>query len=40
MIKRKRIKEIVDNHGDDPQKLAELVRDNFGFEIHTGDGNE
>ena len=39
-IKKKRIKEIVDNHGDDPQKLAELVRDNFGFEIHTGDDNE
>ncbi len=38
--KKKRIKEIVDNHGDDPQKLAELVRDTFGIEIYTGDENE
>ena len=38
--KKKRIKEIVDSHGDDPQKLAELVKENFGFEIYTGDENE
>ena len=38
--KKKKIKEIVDNHGDDPQKLAELVKDSFGFEIHVGENNE
>ena len=38
--KKKQIKEIVDNHGDDPQKLAELVRDSFGFEIHVGEDSE
>ena len=38
--KKKRIKEIVDNYGDDPQKLAELVRDTFGVEIYIGDENE
>ena len=37
--KRKRVKEIVDEAGDDPQKLAELVRDSFGFEI-AEDENE
>lgn len=38
--KKKKIKEIVDNHGNDPQKLAELVKDNFGFEIHVEEDNE
>ena len=38
--KKKKIKEIVDNHGEDPQKLAELVKDSFGFEIHVGENNE
>jgi len=38
--KKKQIKEIVNNHGTDPQKLAELVKDSFGFEIHTGGDNE
>ena len=38
--KKKRIKEIVDNYGDDPQKLAELVRDTFGVEIYIGEENE
>ena len=38
--KKKKVKEIVEEHGDDPQKLAELVRDNFGFEIYLGEENE
>ena len=38
--KKKKIKEIVDSHGDDPEKLAELVRDSFGFEIYVGENNE
>ena len=31
--KKKRIKEIVENHSDDPKALAELVKGTFGFEI-------
>ena len=31
--KKKRIKEIVENHSDDPEKLAKLVKESFGFEI-------
>jgi hypothetical protein len=31
--KKKRIKEIVENHSDDPKELAELVKGAFGFEI-------
>ena len=31
--KKKRIKEIVENHSDDPKALAELVKGAFGFEI-------
>jgi len=38
--KKKRIKEIVEEHGEDPQKLAELVSDTFGIEVYTGDENE
>ena len=38
--KKKRIKEIVEEHGDDPQKLAELVKESFGFEIYTGEEND
>ena len=38
--KKKRIKEIVEEHGDDPQKLAELIKENFGFEIYTGEEND
>ena len=38
--KKKQVKDIVDKHGDDPQKLAELVRDSFGFEIHVGEDDE
>ncbi len=31
--KKKRIKEIVDKHSDEPQELAYLVKEAFGFEI-------
>ena len=31
--KKKRIKEIVDKHSDDPKVLAHLVKEAFGFEI-------
>ena len=31
--KKKRVKEIVEEHSDDPQALAELVKESFGFEI-------
>jgi len=31
--KKKRIKEIVENHSDDPKVLAHLVKEAFGFEI-------
>jgi len=33
MAKKKRVKQIVEEAGDDPQKLAELVKDTFGFEV-------
>lgn len=35
--KKKRVKEIVNEHGDDPQKLAELLKETFGFDIVTND---
>jgi type II secretory pathway component PulL len=31
--KKNRVKEIVENHSSDPKKLAELVKESFGFEI-------
>ena len=31
--KKKRVKEIVENHSDDPEELAKLVKESFGFEI-------
>jgi len=31
--KKKRIKEIVEKHSDDPERLAQLVKESFGFEI-------
>ena len=31
--KKKRVKEIVEKHSDDPKALAELVKESFGFEI-------
>lgn len=31
--KKKRVKEIVEEHSQDPEKLAELVKESFGFEI-------
>jgi hypothetical protein len=31
--KKKRVKEIVEKHSDDPKVLAELVKESFGFEI-------
>ena len=31
--KKKRVREIVDEHGDDTEKLAELLSETFGFEI-------
>ena len=31
--KKKKIKEIVENHHDDPHALAYLVKETFGFEI-------
>ena len=31
--KKKRVKEIIEEAGDDPNKLAELIKDTFGFEI-------
>jgi vacuolar-type H+-ATPase subunit H len=31
--KKKRVKQIVEDSGDDPQKLAEMLKDTFGFEI-------
>jgi|TARA_R110000824_G_scaffold31089_8_gene101556 esterase/lipase len=30
---KKRVKEIVEASGDDPAKLAELIKEEFGFEI-------
>ena len=33
LAKKRRVKDIVNNHGDDPEKLAELVKETFGFEI-------
>ena len=33
MAKKKRVKQIVEEAGDDPQKLAELVKETFGFEV-------
>ena len=32
--KKKRVREIVDEHGDDTEKLAELLSETFGFEIY------
>jgi len=31
--KKKRIKEIVEKHSDEPQELAYLVKEAFGFEV-------
>ena len=31
--KKKRIKEIVDSHSNNPEELAKLVKESFGFEI-------
>jgi len=31
--KKKRVKEIVENHSDNPEELAKLVKESFGFEI-------
>ena len=31
--KKKRVKEIVEKHSDDPQALAKLVKGAFGFDI-------
>ena len=31
--KKKRVKEIVEKHSDDPEKLTQLVKESFGFEI-------
>ena len=31
--KKSRVKEIVKNHSDDPEELAKLVKESFGFEI-------
>tara|TARA_R110000824_G_scaffold57546_2_gene156376 strand:+ start:3894 stop:4298 length:405 start_codon:yes stop_codon:yes gene_type:complete len=31
--KKKRVKEIVEEHSDDPQALAKLVKGAFGFDI-------
>jgi len=33
LAKKKKVKEIVEKHGEDPEKLAELVKESFGFEI-------
>tara|TARA_R110000824_G_scaffold102872_3_gene244719 strand:+ start:109 stop:519 length:411 start_codon:yes stop_codon:yes gene_type:complete len=33
IAKKKRVKQIVEEAGDDPQKLAELVKETFGFEV-------
>ena len=33
--KKKRVKQIVEDSGDDPQKLAEMLKDTFGFEINN-----
>ena len=40
LLKKRRVKEIVDKHGDDPQKLAELVSDTFGIQIYNGEEDE
>tara|TARA_R110000765_G_scaffold333034_1_gene423640 strand:- start:813 stop:1232 length:420 start_codon:yes stop_codon:yes gene_type:complete len=40
LLKKRRVKEIVDKHGDDPQKLAELVSDTFGIQIYNGEESE
>ena len=31
--KKKRVKEIVEKHSDDPKALAELVKESIGFDI-------
>jgi len=31
--KKKRVKEIVEKHSDNPERLAQLVKESFGFEI-------
>ena len=31
--KKKRVKEIVEKHADDPERLAQIVKESFGFEI-------
>ena len=31
--KKKRVKEIVKNHSNNPEELARLVKESFGFEI-------
>ena len=31
--KKRKVKEIVEKHSEDPEKLAELVKETFGFEI-------
>jgi len=33
LAKKRRVKEIVNDHADNPEKLAELVKETFGFEI-------
>jgi Pyruvate/2-oxoacid:ferredoxin oxidoreductase gamma subunit len=33
LAKKRKVKEIVKEHGEDPEKLAELVKEAFGFEI-------
>ena len=33
LAKKRKVKEIVTKHGEDPEKLAELVKEAFGFEI-------
>tara|TARA_R110000824_G_scaffold95260_1_gene229182 strand:+ start:56 stop:463 length:408 start_codon:yes stop_codon:yes gene_type:complete len=33
LAKKRKVKEIVNKYADDPEKLAELVKESFGFEI-------
>ena len=33
--KKKRVKQIVEEHGDDRHRLAEMVEETFGFEINN-----
>ncbi len=33
LAKKRKVKEIVEKHSEDPEKLAELVKETFGFEI-------